>query len=163
MFIDAWPEHLFWDGYSGDYGPNFVGLTLGSGTYLSDDQDVGLSAFGGILELVNDVATVTTRDPVRQKVFIGPLGIEIRIDAGIIESFTYNLNTKAVSLTLAQLQDGPEVNATVVWISRGSTTAGIDSSSPYSVTMEGAKLGVERQGTKVPFSTQGAHVRITLT
>ena len=52
--MHANPEHLSWDGYSGDYGPNFLGIVLGSGTYLVEDPYLGVFlAYGGGLT-VND-------------------------------------------------------------------------------------------------------------
>lgn len=80
--MHAWPENLFWDAYSGDYGPNFLGLTLGSGTYLVQDKDLGIVVYGGVLQLVPDLAIVQVRDSVRQKIFVGPLGVRIRVDTG---------------------------------------------------------------------------------
>lgn len=108
------------------------------------------------------MATVATRDPVRQKVFIGPLGIEIRIDAGIIESFTYDLRTKVVSLNMAQLEHGPVVNATVVWVSSESISSSNKTAAYYHVTSDGGQLGTERQGNKVPLPAEGARVWVKL-
>ena len=158
--MHSWPEHLFWDGYSGDYGPNFVGMTLGSGTYLSDDGDVGLSVFGGMLNIVGNVATVTVRDPVRQKIFIGPLGIEIRIDAGVIESFAYDQNTKAISVKLGQLKDAPTAKAAIVWVSAMSSADNVSKAAQYKVSANEKRLESERQGTKVPLSSEGAQFQI---
>lgn len=81
---------LAWDGLSGDYSPSFVSLTLSSGTYVVHDRDLGgVVAYGGSLSLSSTsdkntvVATVQTRDPVRRRVFIGPLGVPTTTDAGV--------------------------------------------------------------------------------
>ena len=67
----SFPDTLAWDGYSGDYGPNFVGLALGSGAYLVQDRDVGLVSYGGVLASDDTTVTVHTRDSARRKAFIG--------------------------------------------------------------------------------------------
>ncbi|KAK8073894.1 hypothetical protein PG994_004793 [Apiospora phragmitis] len=104
----SWPDTLKWDGYSGDYGPNFVGLALGSGTYVADmgDEDggIGLVAFGGSLKIESGGrVTVITGDPVRRRVFIGPLGVLLNIDAGIISEFSYEAGG-SISVLLSQLE-----------------------------------------------------------
>ncbi|CAN8100479.1 unnamed protein product [Discula destructiva] len=50
----SFPETLAWDSYSGDYGPNHLGLILGTATYLVEDEELGLVAYGGSLEAVCD-------------------------------------------------------------------------------------------------------------
>lgn len=126
----SFPDTLAWDAYSGDYGPNHVGLVLGTGTYLVEDEEVGgLVAYGG--EVVsgggdNATTTVRPRDVARRKVFVGPLGLLVEIDAGVIEEFTYtagdsgggNTNSSSLALTLGQLDGVPTTNATVLWLSR---------------------------------------------
>jgi hypothetical protein len=141
----SWPETLAWDGYSGDYGPNFVGLTLGSGTYVVQDKDVGLVAYGGILSSYGDNITVETRDPVRKSIFIGPLGVQISIDAGIIESFSFQATSKAISVTLSQLSGVPAAAYAVMWI---ETTSG---STNYTVT--DAEIAQVRLGWQIPLSS----------
>ncbi|QSZ31394.1 hypothetical protein DSL72_000959 [Monilinia vaccinii-corymbosi] len=84
-----WPDTMAWDDYSGDYGPNFVGLALGSGTYVVDDATLGLVAFGGTLTGSSTSWTVLPKDAVRRKVFIAQLGFKFTIDAGAIESVRY--------------------------------------------------------------------------
>ncbi|KAG4430052.1 hypothetical protein IFR05_014464, partial [Cadophora sp. M221] len=96
----SWPDTLKWDGISGDYGPNFIGLALGGGTYVAQDSAVGLIAYGGVLTNLGTSVIVQTTDPVRRRVFLGPLGVLISIDAGIIESFSYVPSTGAISVQL---------------------------------------------------------------
>ncbi|KAI8166456.1 hypothetical protein K4K49_005914 [Colletotrichum sp. SAR 10_70] len=120
--MHAWPEHLSWDGFSGDYGPNFVGMVLGSGTYLVDDVDHGMVAYGGIWKVDDDLAIVQVRDPLRRKIFIGPLGVEIEVDAGVIHQFTYHLKSREVSVKVGQLKDGPQAEAAILWITAGASS-----------------------------------------
>ncbi|KAF7863057.1 hypothetical protein EAF04_007140 [Stromatinia cepivora] len=110
----TWPDTMSWDAYSGDYGPNFVGLALGSGTYVVDDATLGLVAFGGTLTGSSTSWTVVPKDAVRRKVFIAQLGFRFEVDAGAIASVTYK--NGAAQLTIA-----PSV-ATVSTMARASST-----------------------------------------
>ncbi|KAK6608415.1 hypothetical protein H4I95_03795 [Botrytis cinerea] len=94
----TWPDTMAWDGYSGDYGCNFLGLALGSGVYVVDDAALGLVAFGGIISGSNSSWTVEPRDAVRRKVFIAQLGFKFTVDAAAIESVTYK--NGAVQITI---------------------------------------------------------------
>ncbi|KAA8572134.1 hypothetical protein MFRU_018g01310 [Monilinia fructicola] len=95
----TWPDTMAWDGYSGDYGPNFVGLALGSGTYVVNDATLGLVAFGGTLTGSSNSWAVVPKDAVRRKVFIAQLGYKFTVDAGAIASVKYS--NGAVQLTIA--------------------------------------------------------------
>ncbi|KAK3322684.1 hypothetical protein B0H66DRAFT_620425 [Apodospora peruviana] len=147
----SWPETLKWDGYSGDYGPNFVGLALGSGTYLVEDNEFGgLVVYGGSLDQTQAtksgvVATVQTQDAFRRRVFIGPLKLLVSVDAGVIVSFTYRAVDASVSLLLSQMEGGPMASSAVVWL---ETTAG---TAKFTVTNPG--LAQTRLGWQVPLST----------
>lgn len=147
----SWPNTLAWDGYSGDYGPNHLGLILGSGTYVVEDTDVGLVAYGG--ELVSGhVVKVTTKDAVRRRIFIGPLGLFVEIDAGIIDSFEFSPTTKAVSLNLSQLLDVPKATSAILWL---ETTSG-----NINYTVSEPETFLERQGWKIPLSSPTIKVEI---
>ncbi|KAK1634643.1 hypothetical protein BDP81DRAFT_482429 [Colletotrichum phormii] len=95
----SWPDTLKWDGISGDYGPNLLGLALGSGTYVVQDSELGVLAFGGVVTANSGAVSVTTKDAVRRKVFIGPLGVLVSVDAGIIQDFSFTVSSKSVSST----------------------------------------------------------------
>ncbi|KAK0646875.1 hypothetical protein B0T16DRAFT_328617 [Cercophora newfieldiana] len=148
----SWPDTLQWDAYSGDYGPGFVGLALGSSTYLVDDPEMGgLVAYGGDLR-AGGVVTVQTRDAFRRRVFVAPLRLLITIDAGIISEFSYSASNATVALTLAQLEGGPTAASTVVWL---EVTAG---NSTFTMTTPG--LTQARQGWQVPLSSGPVTVAI---
>lgn len=156
----SWPETLEWDGYSGDYGPNFVGLALGSGTYLADMDGVGLVAFGGTIagsgggsDDDTGAVVVTTTDPVRRRIFIGPLGVLVTVDAGIIRAFRYWPPTRRVEVTLSQLEGSPEAAAAVVWVENPSGLA--------NYTMTAPEMVRERLGWRVPLSAGDATVTIS--
>ncbi|KAG6075738.1 hypothetical protein E4U15_005495 [Claviceps sp. LM218 group G6] len=60
----SYPNRLKWDGYSGDYGPNYVGVIMGSCTYLVQHPDFSWISMGGNVapSSNNDVIVVEPRD-----------------------------------------------------------------------------------------------------
>lgn len=148
----SWPDTLKWDGLSGDYGPNFLGLVLGTGTYVVQDSVVGLVAYGGVLTSSDTSVSVQTADPVRRRIFIGPLGVLITVDAGIIDSFSYVPSTGAITVTISQLSGVPVAANTVLW---AETTTG---TRKYSVTTSG--ITEARLGWQIPLSSGDVTVEL---
>ncbi|KAH8598858.1 hypothetical protein B0O99DRAFT_659818 [Bisporella sp. PMI_857] len=148
----SWPDTLKWDGISGDYGPNFLGLALGTGTYVAQDAQLGLVAYGGILEVSGTTIRVQTRDPVRRRIFIGPLGVHITVDAGIIQEFSYVTSSRTISITLSQLDSAPKAVSAVLW---AETTSG---ATTYTVTTAG--INQSRQGWQIPLSSSTVTVAL---
>ncbi|KAL4922778.1 hypothetical protein BDW62DRAFT_196782 [Aspergillus aurantiobrunneus] len=147
----SWPDTLAWDGYSGDYGPNFLALALGSAVYLVDDPKLGLVAYGGNINSSENVVTVTTRDAVKHRVYIGPLSVYITIDAGAIEEFEYDALQGTVFLTIASKSSSApstaaDASAAVVWLE--------DISGSRNYTLLNGEYYTERGGLKVEFGTQ---------
>lgn len=149
----SYPDTLAWDGYSGDYGPGFLGLTLGTGSYLVEDEDLGLVAYGGSASSgTGGAVTVTPRDAARRRAFVGPLSILLEIDAGVIKEFSYTASDRSVSVTLGQLDGIPTANATNIWVSKESGAAG------YTVT--GTGVTAARQGWMVPLNAASVTVKV---
>lgn len=149
----SFPETLAWDDYSGDYGPNFVGLVLGTGAYLVEDVDLGLVAYGGMVTSKDDgTATMVPRDAARRKVFVGPLGIVVEIDAGVIEEVAYSPENASLAVTVGQLDGVPKTNSTVVWVSRE------DGDVNYTVT--GVGVTDARLGWSVPLGSDSVVINI---
>ena len=101
----AYPSTLRIDGYSGDYGPNFLGHALNTGTYVVRDDQLGWLAFGGNLAVEGDDGTATgpivgvePRDAARTRVYLAPLGLWLTLDAGRFERV--ELEGDQVRLTL---------------------------------------------------------------
>ena len=114
----SWPDTLRWDYYSGDYGPNFLGLVLNSGLYLVQDPELGLVAFGGDLVGNGSAVTITPRDAVRRRVYIAQFGTFVEMDAGVVQKVDVDLVNSKATFTLAQGVGGAAAaNATVVWVS----------------------------------------------
>ncbi|KAL4963395.1 uncharacterized protein BDV14DRAFT_190880 [Aspergillus stella-maris] len=140
-----WPDTLAWDGYSGDYGPNFLGLALGSAVYLAKDPRLGLVIYGGNMSVDGSTITVIVRDAVKHRVYIGPLSLYITIDAGAIEQFEYNSDTGTVLLILASKSSfAPETAA--------------DASAALTYTIANGDYSEERGGLRVPLNKQDSTV-----
>ncbi|KAI3574105.1 hypothetical protein IWW34DRAFT_885371 [Fusarium oxysporum f. sp. albedinis] len=143
----SYPDTLKWDGYTGDYGGGFIGTVLNSGTYVTDDKDLGMIAFGGTLLIEGDQYTVQPKDAVRKRVFIGPLKIMITVDVGSITKFTFDTARKTVQVTLSQTKGSPKAAKAAVWIE--STGA-----QKWQVNAKGAKKG--RGGWIIPLPSSGS-------
>ncbi|KAI0389158.1 hypothetical protein F5Y17DRAFT_463010 [Xylariaceae sp. FL0594] len=153
----SWPDTLKWDGYSGDYGPGFLGMALGSGTYVAQHKALGLLVYGGHLTSSSGAGTgtvsVTADGPVRRRVFIGSLGVLITTDAGSIDSFSYAGDGSSISLSLTQNGGGPSATSAVVWV---ETTVG--AAANYTVSTPSATQS--RQGWSVPLSSSAVIVQL---
>ncbi|KAK4508188.1 hypothetical protein PRZ48_001926 [Zasmidium cellare] len=110
----SYPDTLKWDGYSGDYGPNFLGHIAGSRTYLVEHNDFGWLAFGGNLAVDGDSITVEPKDMVKRGVYVASLGLALDIDAGVIKDFKYDASAKSLVVNFDKV-DGGASTATLVY------------------------------------------------
>jgi hypothetical protein len=78
----AYPSTLAIDGYSGDYGPNFFGHAVNTGTYLHRDAGLGWLAFGGNVREDGTGVRVVPTDASRARIHLAPLGLWLTLDAG---------------------------------------------------------------------------------
>lgn len=149
----SFPETLKWEAYSGDYGPNFVGLALGSATYIVEDPDFGIAAYGGaVVSSSEGVVTVQPRDAARRAVFVAPLGVLVTSDAGEIQEITYKLDSKGFTVTLGQNTGGPQASSAVLWIDTPSADTN------YTVTS--GSFEKSRQGWQIPLDKDSVIVEI---
>jgi hypothetical protein len=95
------PSRMRWDTYSGDYGPNFFGHAINTATYVVNHPEFGWLAFGGNVKSAGDSATVQPLDSFRQRIYIAPLGLWLKLDAGKFESVELNAKTHLVKLQLS--------------------------------------------------------------
>lgn len=157
----SWPDTLRWDGYSGDYGPNHLGLILGSGVYVHDDASLGGTvAFGANFEMSGSVMTLQPRDAVRQRIFIGPWGLMVELSAGAIESAVVDMGSSTLTLAVVDRVDAGSVRAAqaIVWVSDGVVTQG-GAWSPFSVTSGGQ--GTSRGGTVIVLGDSATQIVIS--
>lgn len=154
----TWPDTLTWDAYSGDYGPNFLGLVLGSGTYVVQDPELGLVAYGGNLVNGSDGSvTVQPRDAVRRKVYLAMYGVQFAVDAGAIESVTYGGDR--VGVKIASSVDGISgaavADSAILWVERMANVGG-----KTNVVVD-KTLSKERGGWKVDMKNGSFAVNVT--
>ncbi|RBR13570.1 hypothetical protein FVER53590_08529 [Fusarium verticillioides] len=110
------PDTLKWDGITGDYGGGLIGTVLNSGTYVVDDKQLGMLAFGGTISKTRAQYHVEPKDAVRKRIFIGPLNVMVTVDMGSIISVTFTPGKGIVYVKLAQREGSPKVDRTVVWV-----------------------------------------------
>ncbi|CAG8978790.1 hypothetical protein HYALB_00011055 [Hymenoscyphus albidus] len=113
----TWPDTLAFDAYSGDYGPGFLGLVLGAGTYIIEEYGETV-VFGGNLSQDGDALVVELRDAVRRRVYLGKYGIELTVDAGAIEKVRVVSNQVIVSLaaSVESIAGEPKANSSILWV-----------------------------------------------
>lgn len=97
----SYPQNLRWDTYTGDYGPNFFGHAITTGTYVVNHPDYGWQAFGGNLTNAGGWVTVKVLDSFRRRIYIAPFGLYLTLDAGTFDSVAIHPTTKAVRITLS--------------------------------------------------------------
>jgi len=97
----SYPQNLHWDTYTGDYGPNFFGHAVTTGTYVVNHPDYGWQAFGGNLTNAGGWVTVKVLDSLRRRIYIAPLGLYLTLDAGTLDTVAIHPTTKAVRITLS--------------------------------------------------------------
>ncbi|KAH6987048.1 hypothetical protein EDB80DRAFT_623719, partial [Ilyonectria destructans] len=148
----SFPDTLKWDGITGDYGGGFIGMALNSGTYVANDEELGLVAFGGILSTNGASVTVQPKDAVRKRVFIGPLKVLVTVDVGSIEEFTFDSAKGTVAVSLSQLKGSPEASRAVIWV---ESTGG----EKWQVKAEGASEG--RGGWIVPLGSGSTTISLS--
>ena len=96
----AYPSTLDIDGYSGDYGPGFLGHVLNVASYLTNHSEYGWQGFGGHVQQEGNVVTLRPTDSARMRTFVAPVGAYLELDAGRIASVTFEAGTGAITLEL---------------------------------------------------------------
>ncbi len=97
----SFPDMMMLDPYTGDYGPNFFGHALNTGTFLVHDDAMGWICFGGNVEQRHGLVHATILDSSRDRIFIAPLGLWITLDAGQFVSVDFDPAKRIVRLHLA--------------------------------------------------------------
>jgi len=97
----SYPQNLKWDTYIGDYGPNFFGHAVTTGTYVINHPDYGWQAFGGNVTRSAGQVTVQVLDSLRRRVYIAPFGLYLTLDAGTFERVSIDPVTRTVRVTLS--------------------------------------------------------------
>jgi Family of unknown function (DUF5695) len=135
----SFPDRMMFDPYTGDYGPNFFGHAINTGTFITHDDAMGWICFGGNIEDRQGLIRVTVLDSSRTRFFIGPIGLWITLDAGRLDSVDFDskggvirLHLAAASATSTQarlrLKQTSTIAGALPWTvaSRTATDAGAD-------------------------------------
>jgi hypothetical protein len=119
----SFPSRLRWDAYSGDYGPNFLGHALNTGTYVVNHPEFGWQAFGGNVAASGDRIRVQVTDSFRKRIYVAPRGLFLTLEAGKFESVEIDQKTGAVRVTLAPATaSAPEARLRVEHPSKPAST-----------------------------------------
>ena len=97
----SFPDRMKFDPYTGDYGPNFFGHAVNTGTFVAHDDAMGWICFGGNVEERRGVVHATILDSSRNRLFLAPLGLWITLDAGRLVSADFDPAKRTVRLHLA--------------------------------------------------------------
>jgi hypothetical protein len=97
----SFPSTLNWDGYSGDYGPNFFGHAFNTATYIVNHPEFGWVAFGGNMKVAGNLIKVQPVDSFRQRVYVAPYGLWLTLDAGTFETVEVNPRTNLIRIGLS--------------------------------------------------------------
>lgn len=141
----TFPDTLKWDGYSGDYGPNFFGHAVNTGTYIINHPEFGWQSFGGNISVKGDLVKITPLDSLRQRIYIAPFGLWLTLDAGKFETVEINLKSKAVKIGLAAKSANSSFAR--LRIEQTAKVAGINNFQPKN------KLKFEREAFVIPLGT----------
>lgn len=123
-------------------------MALNSGTYVADDGDLGLVAYGGVLESNGGEVSVQVHAPVRRRVYIGPLNLLVEIDAGAITEFSYN-EAGSVTVSVSQQENSPAASQIAIWIE--STSGDV-----WSASSDGGEIVEGRGGWILQIGDSGA-------
>jgi hypothetical protein len=96
----SFPSTLKEDGLSGDYGSNFYGYAVNTGTYITKDNEFGWLAFGGNVSSKGNWVNTDITTAERSRVFIAASGTWLTLDAGKFKSVAYNEKTSQIKLIL---------------------------------------------------------------
>ena len=99
--FDADPAVLQFDPNTADYGIAFYGYAHGAGAYAMHDPEFGWLGFGCNLREDHGRVEILPRDGFRKRVFIGPAGLSLTLDAGTFERVSFDPHSKRIEVTLS--------------------------------------------------------------
>lgn len=101
MSFHASPDLLEWDPYTADYGVHFYGYCRTAAAYVAHDPRFGWLCFGGRVEHRDGVLTVHPTDAFRRSVVLGPAGVTVAVDAGVIDRVVFDTRQRRGEVWLA--------------------------------------------------------------
>lgn len=148
----SFPDSLFWDPYSGDYGPNFFGHVMTIGTYVIRHPEWGWIAFGGDVDAQEPLVRVQPRDSLRRRIFLAPQALWLTLDAGRFEQLEYRTTDGRIRIGLA-----PAEPFTPVAYLRVETT-GPEPKTAYQLS---GSFDRDREAYRIPLSTNTTWIDLT--
>jgi hypothetical protein len=148
----SFPHELRWDAYSGDYGPNFLGHALNTGTYVINHPEFGWQAFGGNLSTSGTRVAVQVTDSFRRRIYLAPRGLFLTLDAGQFERVEIDTRTGVVRVTLSPAT--AHVTSARLRIEQPATVTGVGVYQPA------AKLAIERGAVVVELGAKPVVVEL---
>lgn len=146
MAFHSYADRLFWDPYSGDYGPNFLGHVFGAATWLVEHPTFGWLSFGGNVAVSGNNITVEVKDSVRKSIFVAPMKLGLSISGpGTFDHFRYLPAAHSLEVSIT----GSAANITSVVFDGAASTSDI--------SVEGATTVLE--GCSV---TGNGHIKIRI-
>ncbi|EJD41740.1 hypothetical protein AURDEDRAFT_169168 [Auricularia subglabra TFB-10046 SS5] len=152
----SFPDTLKWDGYSGDYGPNFSGHSMGIGTFIVQHPLFGWQAYGGRVKSTSPTVDVDILDDGRRRVFVAPLGALFALDAGAFVSASVNVSKRSVAFVIAvRPSTAPNAASAAqgrIVVTQTATVAGVGKIAPTS------SLSMDAGAYVVPLTSGSATV-----
>jgi hypothetical protein len=148
----SYPDHMAFDPYTGDYGPNFFGHVWNDATYLVNDPEFGWLGFGGDLSEHAGVVTIEPHDSMRQRVYLAPLGLWLHLDSGTFKAVRMDVNQRSVSIELSPADAA--TSAALLQIEQPARIAGVGQFRPS------ASYSQVRGGYLVPLGTSATTVEL---
>ncbi|PKK37279.1 hypothetical protein BWI96_08010 [Siphonobacter sp. SORGH_AS_0500] len=105
----SYPSTLEIDALSGDYGCGFFGYAVNTISYLTQHPEFGWLSFGGNVRQQGNEVILKPTTAARSNVYLSPIGLQVSLDAGMIEQVAYNSVTKAIKI---RLQPASEITPT---------------------------------------------------
>lgn len=130
----AYPSTLKNDGITGDYGSGFFGYAVNTSSYLLKHKEFGWLGFGGNVTEAKNVVKIDLTTAAKSAIYIAPAGLWITLDAGTIESLSYNTLTGEISLSLNKASEH-----TTTAVLRFSQTAKLKDAATYNLKKSNKK------------------------
>lgn len=148
----SWADTLSWEVYSGDYGPAFLGMVLGSATYVVEDKTYGLTAFGGSLSqnTKGKTYTVTPKDALRKRLYLDTQGVYVELDYGAIQSAEISGNQVSLTVVQKPTNGATAAKEAILWIEKSRS----DSMSTTGASSAGRALKSKRGGWAIPLGSK---------
>ena len=146
----SYPDHMAFDSYTGDYGPNFFGHVWNTAAYLVHDAEFGWLGFGGNVHEEAGEIVLEPRDSMRQRVYLAPLGLWLRLDAGSFQRVRMNTSTHTVHIELAP--SDVATNAALLRIEQPAVISGVGTIQPAKTYAR------ERDGYLIPLGKNAVTV-----